>query len=375
VSARRLGTTWILVHQLDRSGVPIALLRMLRWARATASLDRVHVVAAHGGPLAPEVSAVASSVTVLAPAGRRSRATTLALAGERIGAGEVSALVADRWTGHRLRSLPAPDAVLVHGAGAWPLFSSLEHRVGAARVVLHLHELAVGFERSIPVAVRAAAIERPDAIASVCRPDAVVADHLGRRAADVLIVPGAVDDAAPPPAPPATGAEEVVAIGASGWRKGTDRFVALAHELQRSRPEVRCTWIGPAPPASWRGPAWATGPVRWVGEHPDPWTEVDAHAVVVIPSREDPLPLVALEAGHRGHGVVAARTGGLCSLLADGRGTLVDAGDLRALAGAVLRELDDPAAARARGAALRAHVQAQHRASSVGPRWLHLLVG
>jgi glycosyltransferase involved in cell wall biosynthesis len=88
--------------------------------------------------------------------------------------------------------------------------------------------------------------------------------------------------------------------------------------------------------------------------------------------------------------VVAAATGGLPALLADGRGWCVDGDDLRALAAATLEALGPEPAEHAergahdaagegdegdrRAAALDAHVRRHHDVAVVGPAWLAVVL-
>ena len=76
--------------------------------------------------------------------------------------------------------------------------------------------------------------------------------------------------------------------------------------------------------------AWMSQPpaLREHAPAADAWSVVADPAALVVPSREDPLPLVALEAGARAVPVVATATGGLTDLLADGRGTLAPGSDV-----------------------------------------------
>lgn len=80
--------------------------------------------------------------------------------------------------------------------------------------------------------------------------------------------------------------------------------------------------------------------------------------VVVVPSRwQEPLGLIALEAGASGKPVVATRVGGIPEVIVDGQtGFLVDLDDGVALAGNVARLIDDPALRASVGKAAYQHV-------------------
>jgi glycosyltransferase involved in cell wall biosynthesis len=70
---------------------------------------------------------------------------------------------------------------------------------------------------------------------------------------------------------------------------------------------------------------------------------IDDSALVVVPSRSEGMGRIVLEASARSRPVVASRVGGIPELVEDGRtGLLVAPEDVDALAGAVLRLLEDP---------------------------------
>jgi glycosyltransferase involved in cell wall biosynthesis len=96
------------------------------------------------------------------------------------------------------------------------------------------------------------------------------------------------------------------------------------------------------------------GRVRFLGLHPDARDVIAALDVLVVSSRSEGSPLVALEAMEAGVPVVATAVGGLPDQIEHGRtGLLVPPDDAEALAGALLELLANPARARALGAAGR----------------------
>jgi glycosyltransferase involved in cell wall biosynthesis len=98
--------------------------------------------------------------------------------------------------------------------------------------------------------------------------------------------------------------------------------------------------------------------VRFLGEVADVPALLGRASVFVLPSLTEGLSLTLLEATARGLPVVATRVGGNPEVVVDGEtGLLVPPGAPAALAGAVLRLLDDPATARRLGAAGRRRVE------------------
>ncbi len=74
---------------------------------------------------------------------------------------------------------------------------------------------------------------------------------------------------------------------------------------------------------------------------------LDAHDALVVPSRWECWPYVALEALARGRPLIATPTGGMTELAAEGAGTLTDATSADALARAIEPLVDRPDAVRA----------------------------
>jgi glycosyltransferase involved in cell wall biosynthesis len=116
------------------------------------------------------------------------------------------------------------------------------------------------------------------------------------------------------------------------------------------------------------------GRVRWRGavprsELPAAYREAE---VVAIPSRNEGLGLVAVEAQLSRTPVVAYRSGGLVDVVDSAwGGTLVPAGDTRALAGAIDAVLKDPARSLAHGAAARARMLDRFSPATVAAGYRH----
>lgn len=364
---------WILVRDLSRTGVPIVLERLL--AAVPDAAGSVHVVAVHGGPLGARVRRRCGSVTLLEPTGRRSFPDAAAVGLMVLGLDSWGAKVRRTAWARKVRTLPPPDVVVLHGAGSWLARSVVPDDVPT---VVHLHELQTGLERSIPEDQQRDALAGAALVMAVSRPVADLAVQRGARAREVEIVPGVVDLASSrPAASPGAAlleARPVMGAGTPGWRKATDRMVALAHELDRLGRPAAVGWVGGVPAAGEASAVASPDPVHWLPELEDPWSVLASTEVIAVPSREDPLPLVALEAGLHRRPVVAMPTGGLPDLLADGRGSVANGHDLRSFCDAVAALLEVPERAAAMGDALHAHVVRHHDSTVVAARWWSALV-
>jgi glycosyltransferase involved in cell wall biosynthesis len=140
----------------------------------------------------------------------------------------------------------------------------------------------------------------------------------------------------------------VVGCGAVHPRKGPDLFVQAAREAaKRAGAEgLRFLWVG-GPQSSEAYLEWCrndvaaaglAGRVEFVGEVDDAAPFYDAADAFVLPSREDPFPLVVLEAMARGLPVVAFEgAGGAPEALAGGAGVTVPYLDTTEMACALVR--------------------------------------
>jgi len=163
----------------------------------------------------------------------------------------------------------------------------------------------------------------------------------------------------------ASDSQLVVGIGTANWRKGNDWFVEMAARLARQRPGLRFAWVGVSPgtlehmqmshDVACYGLA---GQFALVPVTPAYLSYLALADVFVLSSREDPFPLVVLEAAVAGKPTVCfAGAGGAPEFVGTAHGAVVPYGDVAALAEATEALLASPARARALGAAARAAVR------------------
>jgi glycogen(starch) synthase len=159
-----------------------------------------------------------------------------------------------------------------------------------------------------------------------------------------------------PPAPPPT-APTLLCVARLHREKGVDVAVEAMVPLRRQVPAAQLVVAGsgperPALEARARHLGLDEGAVRFVGPvAPDHMPALlRASRVLVVPSRTEGFPLVAMEAALMARPVVATRVGGVPECVLDGRtGLLVPPEDPRALAEALSWLLARPDTARAFG--------------------------
>ncbi|MEY3391358.1 MAG: Capsular glucan synthase [Verrucomicrobiota bacterium] len=159
----------------------------------------------------------------------------------------------------------------------------------------------------------------------------------------------------------------VAVVGLISRRKGQDLALRAFAELRRNRPDAVLAVIGGgALPAEL-----PLDGVRLLG-HRDDIARLLPHAsVVLVPSREEPFGLAAIEAMACEVPVVAFAVGGLAEVISGGAGVAVPAGDCAAMAAAMSGLLADEAARReqartGRMSALARYGKEAHLAALVG---------
>ncbi|WP_421121309.1 glycosyltransferase family 4 protein [Aquihabitans daechungensis] len=362
-------------HDASTTGVPVSALAWARWAARTGAAE-VEVHLDRGGPLVDGFAAVAPT-RVRSSSGRRLVTAADAAAGAA-GSRRIRRVAAFP----ARRGVHAEATVVAASVAAWRSAAALAR---PGRLVLWLHELDGVADRVVAPDERPALLAATRSIVAVSdRVAEMVVERWGVEPERVSVVGSFTDPptdaAAPDGGPPRP---DVLAVGSLVPRKGAEHVVALVALLARDRAGLRAAWVG----GDRSGPyadlirtdvtAAGLGAVLTLpGEVADvePWWPTAG--VVVHLAREDPAPLVALEAGLRAIPVVTWDTGGAADLLRRaGLDDLVAApGDLVAVADAVARLLDDGSARAAAGAALRT-AAAERTTERLAPALLDAILG
>jgi glycosyltransferase involved in cell wall biosynthesis len=226
-------------------------------------------------------------------------------------------------------------------------------------VLLHVHESGAVAEQFLRTA---RAPQQLDGIAVIACSPSVQADLqtlIDKPPAAITMLPSVPDDAqvvrlsAEPLNRPYPADELIVGCcGTVEHRKGADLWVAAAREVRKAMPgrRVRFVWIGEiAQPVETDDDAG----IEFCGPTSNPYAHMRRFDVATLPSRDDPFPLVVLEAMLLGTPVVAFDVGGVARQIGDA-GVIVPAGDVAALARQVVRLLSDQETRRHLGAAAQA---------------------
>ena len=142
-------------------------------------------------------------------------------------------------------------------------------------------------------------------------------------------------------------------VGRTGFRKGVDLFVRAAARAQSMCPNsnLRFLWVGASTAKNdhytrsvieYASRAGLRGQISFIDFQENVYPYMDAMDIVVVPSREETLSLVAAEANYLGKPVVACPAGGLTEVMALGGGLLTRGFDAEEIATETARLVNDP---------------------------------
>lgn len=317
-------------HEATRTGAPMFLLHFLRWLRRETDLE-FEIILGKGGPLETEFAAVAKLQSL-----------------EQLTANPAA-----------LQSFGLIYSNTVCNA---PLLAALPR--GDIPVITHVHELDSGYawvgaramagiiaHTSHFIACAEAVADRLRSIFSI-PPDRISVHHEMIDGTAVVANAAAASSRQDHDIP--ADAFVLTGCGSLDLRKGPDLFLQAAARIKRLLgPEhpLRCLWIG-APNSldlaeHLRLDARKLGlqdEFRLVGELPAPHALFAQSDIFCLTSREDPFPLVMLEAAALGKPILCFDgAGGAAEFCSHGGGRAVAYLDVEAMAATAVEWLLDPA--------------------------------
>jgi glycosyltransferase involved in cell wall biosynthesis len=174
-----------------------------------------------------------------------------------------------------------------------------------------------------------------------------------------------------------TDAQLVVSIGTDLWRKGIDIFLHLAQAVCQQNSRAHFVWIGgtSSPQLDYDiRVGGLSGRICFLGQCAKPADYLAASDVFVLTSREDPYPLVCLEAAALGKPIVCfASAGGAPEFVEQDCGFVVPYFDVVAMASRVISLLDSADYRLTIGAAARRKVAKRHDIGVSAPRILEII--
>lgn len=371
------------------------LLHLLRWLQGSAAID-IEIVCLRGGPLVADLQQLGpvkvldigwTGTSVLIEKAFRQATTHSSLAIVKFGAA-LARQLRRRLFRHRFGSLADHDLIYANSAVAAICFDSLP--VDRPPILTHVHELEFALRRGIPadaIADMHAMTDRFIACSEAVRTNLMMNHGVSSERIALCYEPIVANEL--PKSRTREGRQQVMkelgipndallvgACGSREWRKGMDLFALVASIVLRGEPSapVYFVWVGDAPPhlndTSFRFDLAKLGledRVRLVGSTPVPHRYVSAFDVFALTSREDPFPLVALEASAMEIPIVAFDSGGIKEMIPEGCGKVVRYADVGAMAESVRELLADPSLREHLGSNAAERVRSRYDIEVVGP--------
>jgi glycosyltransferase involved in cell wall biosynthesis len=366
-------------HEASRTGAVIALLRLVTWLRDNGIVEPQVLVRTKGELFSPDILSrfrELGPTRLVSPRLSRWRRALAHRAPPLLTA--ITDDLVQRWYRRHYRDV---DLVWFNTSMNGPTHDDLRRL--SAPTVCHVHELHGFIREFLPPEWRKSSQRNVDMWLAVSEPVALMLqEDFGVAPGSIRLLPGMID----PDMSRAAGAREKVrlpgqplhvgAVGTPGRRKGTDLFVQVALELRRKgcAGKINLSWLGGRPQdneyALLSLDVAAAGLQEIVTVLPnvaDPGGFYSSLDVLLVPSREDPFPLVMLEAATFAVPVVAfAGSGGPATFAGWGAGITVDYLDAVAMADAVIDLLEDSARRARLGDTARQIVADRFRVDDLG---------
>jgi glycosyltransferase involved in cell wall biosynthesis len=367
-------------HDASRTGAPILLLHLLGWLKSRTSLG-FEILLGEDGELRSEFEALAPVSVVgrwrsgWAPADLASRVRRRRLLARLRTAG---------WGAIYANTIANGETLDALGPGRCP-------------VICHVHELEtmIGFHGSANFDAVKRHTHRYIACSDAVKTNLVKRHQIDPATIDVIreFIPlrhEAVDVSAQSrdrirhelgiPA----GALVVGASGTTDWRKGPDLFIQLARAVHRKRAAlpVHFVWIGGAPRGTYRfeelqhdvRAIQMEDRIHFIGARADALACFATFDLFALVSREDPFPLVCLEAASLHKPIVCFEgAGGEQEFVEQDCGFVVPYLDIAAMADRVLTLLESEQLRRDCGDRAAEKLRCRHDISVAAPKILSII--
>lgn len=343
------------IHDTNRAGAQLVQLRLLQWLRQNADFE-FDVLLRRGGPLADDFRAVANQCFTWQPPPLSDRLP------DRLRRAVLRRL--KLWRSHQGRLLAQLQGgnyalIFANSAACTDILSPIHSAVNCP-VILRVAELETAFHRYCEPSALNHWLAKADKIIAVSD---LVRDNLINRhhvtPARIQKIPGF-----PPPTQAVASDVEIAAlrtqlgipqnafiVGACGsleWRKGADLFVQVAHKTVSDSDAVRpihFIWIGGQPNSiAYQEYMYdvkqlgVESQVHLIGTVTNPQDYFLLFDLFLMTSREDPFPVVCLEAGQAGCPIICFENGvGSTEFVNETNGAIVPYLDITAMSAAVLR--------------------------------------
>ncbi|MGI4885369.1 MAG: glycosyltransferase family 4 protein [Janthinobacterium lividum] len=374
-----MATILFVGHEASRSGAPFTQLHLMRWVKKNTS-HKMLLVLLKGGPLVVDFEELAEVHIVHSP--KFSLPTRIWSKLNRIAGKEHNNIL------NRIANC-APDVIFASSLVAINYGIKLKHKLGV-KLICNLHELEFAFfympNRGFPEA-----LQQTDVF--MMGSHAVKNFYLNNYSVDKNKASVIYDFIADEPSEspkifdirtlyniPST-AKIVGAMGSLDFRKGYDVFLNVARKIIKNSLETYFVWVGGNKNSAeykvlerevkLQG---LTGRVILAGEQTDIHSYYEAFDIFLLTSREDPFPLVCLEAAMARTPIICfAHSGGMPEFVRDDAGYVVEYLNAEQMAEKTLSLLENESLRKQMGAVGRERALANHTIGKIGPSILTLI--
>jgi glycosyltransferase involved in cell wall biosynthesis len=370
-------------HDATRTGAPIELLHFLRWFKRNSD-HSFSVLLGRGGELVADFEELADTWSIDRSRWCRDALRTRLLIKARLGAFARRAEATDV---QRFAARCAPALVYTNSIASARAIEMLAPRVP---MLTHVHELEFFFSREKESTLSQLLAETRQFIAcsnavreNLLRNHAVPASQIETIHESIPVADIRVERTRQQVLQELHIPDDALLVTGSGtadWRKGPDLFVQLALVVCQRRSNVYFAWVGGgcATDLAKVGHdvrlAGLSEKVRLIGAVSKPADYLAAADVFVLTSREDPYPLVCLEAAAVAKPIVCfAGAGGMPEFVEEDCGFVVPYLDIMAMADRVVLLLDSLECRVTIGAAARRKVTQRHDVSQAAPRIMEII--
>lgn len=365
-------------HDATRTGAPIELLHFLRWFKRNGK-HPFSVLLGGDGELVPKFEELADTWCIDCSRWRRHALRTRVLMTARLGS---LARRAETWDIQRFAAR-RPTALIYANSIASAV--AIERLMPRVPILTHVHELEFLFRVQPKKALSSLLTQTRQFIAcsNAVRENLLSGHSVPAEKIETIHESIPVEDIRAERTREQVFRELhlpndallIMGSGTADWRKGPDLFVQLARLVCQERPHAYFAWVG----GEWDTDlarlghdvrlAGLSGRVRLTGTVSKPGDYFAAADVFVLTSREDPYPLVCLEAAAFGKPIVCfACGGGMPEFVEDDCGFVVPYLDIMAMAERVILLLDSLESRVRMGDSARQKVMRRHNISRTAPR-------
>lgn len=367
-------------YDATRTGAPILLLHILRWLKANTSIP-MHIVLRRGGELLPEFEALGPTQVL-----KSNRPPSLA--------GKIIDRLGLRDPVRSLRRTLNPDdfgLIYANTMSNGDIVAGLNWP--GVPVLTHVHELAFAVQHFEKLGSKQALQHSTRFIACAEAVKTMLMQDHGVEASRIDVVHGCMDGDAFRESPVAStamddlagippGAFVVGACGRTDWRKGADLFIQLALQVSaRTDAPIHFVWVGGMMHPVERNTILhdlahlpPNVKIHFVGNKIDPKPYYQRFDVFALMSREDPFPLVCLEAAACGKPILCFdQAGGMPEFVEHDAGFIVPYLDVEAMTRRVLQLYEDASLRTAMGRCAREKVFARHDIPATAARIANII--